>query len=115
MDDRVIKAMGEPNRLRLMKLMSERSYCVKALSHASGLSESSVSQHLKLLREAGLVVGVKRGFYTHYAVEHEALQQVIDELSAMLDMRRKPCDGPFYGCTEAEYIRCQAYVPPEKR
>ena len=88
MDDRVIKAMGEPNRLRLMKLMSERSYCVKALSHASGLSESSVSQHLKLLREAGLVVGV---------------------------MRRKPCDGPFYGCTEAEYIRCQAYVPPEKR
>lgn len=115
MDDRVIKALGEPNRLRLMKLMSERSYCVKALSHASGLSESSVSQHLKMLREAGLVVGVKRGFYTHYAVEREALRSVIGELSAMLEVQRKPCDGPFYGCSEAEYIRCQAYVPPEKR
>ncbi len=115
MDDKVIKALGEPNRYRLLRLMSERSYCVRALAHVSGLSESSVSQHLKLLREAGLVYGVKRGFYTHYAVDREALKSVIEELASLLEVQRKPCDGPFYGCTEAEYIRCGAYVPPEKR
>ena len=115
MDDKIIKALGEPNRYRLLRLMSERSYCVRALAHRSGLSESSVSQHLKLLREAGLVYGVKRGFYTHYAVDREALKNVIDELASLLEVQRKPCDGPFYGCTEAEYIRCGAYVPPEKR
>ena len=115
MDDKVIKALGEPNRFKLLELMTERMYCVKALSHLSGLSESSVSQHLKVLREAGLVYGVKRGFYTHYAVDKEQLKRVIDELNALFLTQSKPCDRPFYGCPEAEYIRCASYVPPEKR
>ena len=73
------------------------------------------SQHLKILREAGLVYGVKRGYYTHYSVDKDALGAVIDELETMRTMHRKPCDGPFYGCPESEYVRCQSYVPPEKR
>lgn len=110
-----LKALGDPSRYRLLQLMSERSYCVGALAHSSGLSESAVSQHLKILREAGLVYGVKRGYYTHYCVDKQALDDVIAQLEALRDTRRKPCDGPFYGCPESEYIRCKAYVPPENR
>lgn len=115
MDDKTLKAIGDPKRFLLLQLMSQRSYCVSALAHVSGLSESAVSQHLKILREAGLVYGVKRGYYTHYCVDKDALKAVIDELGQMLNAERKPCDGPFYGCPEAEHIRCKAYVPPEKR
>lgn len=115
MDEKILKAMGDARRFQLLQLMSQRGYCVGALAHASGLSESSVSQHLKILREAGLVYGVKRGYYTHYAVDKEALSGVIEEMQEMLSCRRKPCEGPFYGCPEAEYIQCRAYVPPEKR
>ena len=115
MDDKVLKALGEPNRYKLMCLMAERSYCVGALARVSGLSESSVSQHIKVLREADLVYGVRRGFYTHYAVNRETLSKVIESLSKILTTHRKPCDGPFYGCPESEAIRCGAYVPPEKR
>ena len=115
MDAKVLKAIGDPKRFQLLQLMSQRGYCVGALACESELSESSVSQHLKILREAGLVVGVKRGYYTHYCVDKEALQAVIDELSAMLEVKRKPCDGPFYGCPAAEKIRCRAYVPMEER
>ena len=115
MDNIVLKALGDPKRFLMLKLLSERGYCVSALARVSQLSESAVSQHLKILREAGLVYGVKRGYYTHYCVDRDALGAVIDELSAMRDVQRKPCDGPFYGCPEAEHVRCKAYVPPEKR
>ena len=115
MDEKTIKALGDPKRFHLMQLMSERGYCVRALASISKLSESAVSQHLKILREAGLVYGVKRGYYTHYCVDKDALRQVIAVLDAMCSTQRKPCDGSFYGCSESEFVRCQAYVPPEKR
>ena len=115
MSEKALKALGAFSRYRLLQLMSERSYCVRALAHRSGLSESAVSQHLKVLREAGLVYGVKRGYYTHYCVDKDGLNAVIACLEALRDTQRQPCDGPFYGCAESEYIRCQAYVPPENR
>ncbi len=115
MDEKILKALGDPKRYKLLQLMSARSYCVGALAVKSQLSESAVSQHLKILREAGLVYGEKRGYYTHYRVDKTALADIIAELTAMMNMSRGPCDGPFYGCPESEYIRCQAYVPHENR
>ena len=115
MDDKTLKALGDPKRYQLLQLMAEKSYCVGALARRSGLSESAVSQHLKVLREAGLVYGVKRGYYTHYRLDKDALDAVISELQQMRDMRFEPCEGRLYGCPESEYIRCKAYVPPEKR
>ena len=115
MDARILKAIGDPKRYQLLELMCERTYCVRALARRSELSESAVSQHLKILREAGLVIGEKRGYYTHYRVDKDALQTVVHAIQQLIDARREPCNGPFYGCPESEYIRCHAYVPPEKR
>lgn len=115
MDAKTLKALGDIKRFQLLQLMSERGYCVRALARLSQLSESAVSQHLKILREAGLVYGVKRGYYTHYCVDKDALDNLISALTKMRDTQRKPCDGPFYGCPESEYIRCKSYVPPEYR
>ena len=115
MEEKTLKALGDSKRFMLLQLMSERSYCVRALARRSQLSESAVSQHLKILREAGLVYGVKRGYYTHYCVDKDALGRIIGELEQMRSIQRQPCDGPFYGCPESEYVRCQAYVPPEMR
>lgn len=115
MEDQMLKALGDPTRFQLLKLVSERGYCVKALANNTGLSESAVSQHLKILREAGLVYGMKRGYYTHYCVDKDTLGRLINELEQMRSMQREPCDGPFYGCPEAESVRCKSYVPPNKR
>lgn len=115
MDEKILKALGEPKRFMLLQLMAERGYCVRALARQSQLSESAVSQHLKVLREAGLVYGVKKGYYTHYCLDKEALNAVIVALESIRDARRKPCDGPFYGCSESEYLRCKSYIPPELR
>jgi ArsR family transcriptional regulator len=115
MNEKILRALFEPKRYSLVRLMAERTYCVRALALKSYLSESAVSQHLKVLREAGLVYGVKKGYYTHYGLDKDALTSVIDELTAIRDTKRKPCDGPFYGCAESEYLRCKSYVAPENR
>ena len=115
MNEKILKALCEPKRFLLLQLMAERGYCVRALARRSGLSESAVSQHLKVLREAGLIWGEKKGYFTHYALDKEALGCVIGELEHLIKIKRMPCDGRFYGCSESEYLKCSAYVPPEKR
>ena len=115
MDDKTLKALGDPKRFLLLRLMSRRGYCVGALAKSTGLSESAVSQHLKILREADLVYGVKRGYYTHYCVNKDAIRDVIAVLNELTNVTREPCNGPFYGCPESEYVRCKSYVPPENR
>lgn len=113
MDERTLKALGDPKRYLLLTILSEHGYCVKALAHRSALSESAVSQHLKILREADLVYGVKFGYYTHYKVNQDTLGQIISELETLRRNQRKPC--PFYGCSEAAAVRCKSYVAPEDR
>ena len=115
MDEKILKALGEPKRFLLLQLMAERGFCVRALARRSCLTESAVSQHLKVLREAGLVYGVKKGYYTHYCLDKNALNSFINELMLIRDAKAQSCDGPFYGCTESEYVRCKSYVPPELR
>lgn len=47
----------------------QHNYCVRALSRNIGLSEVAILQHLKVLREAGLLTGEKKGYYMHYDVD----------------------------------------------
>jgi ArsR family transcriptional regulator len=115
LDEKILKALCEPKRFLLLTLMAERGYCVRALARLSCLSESAVSQHLKVLREAGLVYGVKRGYYTHYCLDKKSLGCVIEALELLRDTESRPCERPFYGCSEAEHLKCKAYVPPEER
>jgi ArsR family transcriptional regulator len=116
MDEKILKALCEPRRFLLLRLVSERGYCVRALARKSYLSESAVSQHLKVLREAGLVVGEKRGYYTDYKLDKSALDSIIDELSSIRDAKHAPCtDKGYYGCSEAEQIRCGAYLKQQER
>ena len=67
MDDllKVMKALSDETRLKIINLLLNFDFCVGALSRQLGISEAAVSQHLQILRKAGLVTGEKRGYYTH--------------------------------------------------
>lgn len=73
----VFKALSDPTRLRLVKLLGEHrgELCVTALAHRLGVSQSAVSQHLRVLRQAGLVRGVRHGYRVHYSLDPNRLQQ----------------------------------------
>ena len=71
-----LKTLADETRLNLVKLLLTHDLCVGALAKRLAVSEAAVSQHLKQLREAGLVKGEKRGYWTHYTVEKEKLNEL---------------------------------------
>ena len=89
----IFKALSDPTRLRLVKLLNEcrpnestpgecapeecngGPLCVNALAHKLGVTQSAVSQHLRVLRQAGLVRGERRGSFVHYSLDQEGLNQ----------------------------------------
>jgi ArsR family transcriptional regulator, arsenate/arsenite/antimonite-responsive transcriptional repressor len=80
---RLFKAMGDPARLRLLSLIASHESgeaCVCDLTGAFELSGPTISHHLKVLREAGLISGERRGTWVYYRVHPETLRQ----LSAVL-------------------------------
>ena len=69
--------------MRLVKLLSEcrpgvckgGPLCVNALAHQLGVTQSAVSQHLRILRQAGLVRGARRGTFMHYSLDPDGLDK----------------------------------------
>lgn len=76
-----IKALADEKRLKILHMLLSNDLCVGALAQQLGISKPAVSQHLQILRRAGLVKGEKRGYWTHYFVEREALNRVASEIS----------------------------------
>ncbi|MFI6331887.1 ArsR/SmtB family transcription factor [Micromonospora chersina] len=86
----MFKALGDPVRLRLMSMIaSVPEMCVCDLTPAFDLSGPTISHHLKVLREAGLVDSERRGTWVWYRVKPEAFRQ----LGALLDVSAAPAAG----------------------
>lgn len=102
------KALADENRMLILRLLLRRNCCVRALSRQLDISEAAVSQHLKVLREAGLILGEKCGYFTHYTVNRSALTELADSLYAMASsVERMLCTPQHGGCSRAEYEKCR--------
>lgn len=78
-----LKALADKNRLEIIKLLLEKNFCVSALAKRLDISESAVSQQLKILRKANLVAGIKEGYYVHYEVKKEELKKIGDFINSL--------------------------------
>ena len=70
---RIFKVLSVDTRVRLVQLLKERALCVNALAARLQISPAAVSQHLRILRDAELVVPEKRGYYVHYRINEKTL------------------------------------------
>lgn len=85
----LLRALADENRLRIVVLLGGGELCVCHIAEALGLSQPNASQHLGVLRNAGLVEGERRGGWTHYRlrtgddpVRDRLLRAVADSLDA---------------------------------
>ncbi len=100
---KVFKALGEGTRLKIIKLLSVQSFCVCELAAALDMLQPRISQHLRILKEAGLVSERKEAYWNYYSLETEFITQVLSEFEVFLD---KPLeDLPELG-NAAEKISC---------
>ncbi|MDQ1335370.1 MAG: ArsR family transcriptional regulator, arsenate/arsenite/antimonite-responsive transcriptional [Thermodesulfobacteriota bacterium] len=63
---KVMKALSDPNRVKIIKMLQHKSMCVCEMQAALGVAQPTVSKHLKLLEDAGLVDFRKDGLWVNY-------------------------------------------------
>ncbi len=65
---KVMKSLSDPNRVKLLKMLQHKSMCVCEMQAALQVSQPTVSKHLKLLEDAGLVGSKKDGLWVNYHI-----------------------------------------------
>ena len=65
---KVMKALSDPNRVKMVKLLQHKVMCVCEIQAALGLAQSTASKHLKNLEEAGLITYYKDGLWVNYSL-----------------------------------------------
>jgi len=78
------KALGDPNRIRIMKMLEERELCVCEVREVLDLSNSTVSKHLSILRDADLIVDSKDGKWVNYRLNDRSDNKFVRSLLASL-------------------------------
>lgn len=90
----LFKALADPTRLKLVKLLCRQrkpnALCVNALACRLGITQSAVSQHLRVLKTMGLVKGERRGYRVHYFINPEAIKRCRILISSALTTEEEP-------------------------
>lgn len=108
----ILKALSDETRYNLVQLLLKHDLCVGALAARLNLSESAVSQHLKVLRDSGIVKGDKRGYFTHYYVDREKLEEAAGQ---MIELSRVvPLDNECRQGSSTNHIHCSKEVNPNE-
>lgn len=106
LDDASVDLLGvlaEPTRATIVRALAREELCTCHLVELTGARQTNVSNHLRVLREAGAVEGEQAGRYTYYRLVPEAIEQVAGLLSGLArearttasrstTMRRRACD-----------------------
>jgi len=80
---KVFRALSVETRVRIVQLLKKRALCVNVLAAQLKVTSAAVSQHLRILRDADLVIPDKRGYYVHYQINEKTLgawKELADEL-----------------------------------
>ncbi len=103
---KLFKALSDPTRLEILVRLSDGDLCVGALAYRLGVTHSAVSQHLRVLREAGLVEGQRRGPRVHYAVRREQVRAASEQVSEWLSrLGAQPDERGAAGAVHARRAR----------
>ncbi|MFH1137015.1 MAG: metalloregulator ArsR/SmtB family transcription factor [Pseudomonadota bacterium] len=93
----IFKCLAVEARVRIVQLLNEHSFCVNALAARLNMTQGAVSQHLRILRDAGLIVPEKRGYWVHYQLNRPLMEEWLGLASGLLKT-----DRVFLPCLSSE-------------
>lgn len=93
LDDVMLRVVGEPVRARILELLAREQLCTCHLVDELGITQSGVSNHLRVLRDAGLVEAQPCGRYTYYRLRPEPVAALARQVASLAraDAPRRPC------------------------
>ena len=93
----MFKAFADENRIQILELLRDGERCACRLLEEMKITQPTLSHHMKILCDSGIVVGRKEGKWMHYSISADGLENVrnyVDELivnTKMGDDSQKPC------------------------
>lgn len=88
---RIARALAHPVRVQILQFLRQESKCVMHLTDGLGRPQANISQHLAVLREAGLVRGVREGMTVKYCIARPEVVDLLEQLE-QLAMRHSSMD-----------------------
>ncbi len=92
---KVFKVLSEPNRIRILMSMGLECAPVSAIIARTGLSQTNVSFHLRVLREAGLVKGERNGSFIFYCLYDTKLLEILSGLTDWREASQKARESEY--------------------
>jgi len=82
------KALGDPTRIKILKLLlSGKKLCVGMIAFKLNITQSAVSQHLKVLKSNDIVDGTRTGFNMHYRVNEDVFKKFGIDLAKIIEIK----------------------------
>lgn len=82
---KIFKALSDPNRLRIIKMLQIRPLCVCEITEILQLATSTVSKHLSILRDSDLILDEKDGKWVNYYLNNSAADEHVSKLLPLLE------------------------------
>ena len=101
---RMMKVLSVDTRVRIIQLLKGRALCVNALAAQLDVTQGAVSQHLRIMRDAGLVIDEKRGYFVHYRLDEDTLSAWRIEINELLDTESGVSESVGHPCKGREKI-----------
>lgn len=81
----VFKAFCDENRVKILEMLKTGEKCACKLLEELNVTQPTLSHHMKILCDSGIVVGRKEGKWTHYSLSHEGMQYAKEYLNTLLE------------------------------
>lgn len=97
LDDQLLRLLADPLRARIVELLADEQLCTSHLVELTGASQTNISNHIKILRGAGLITNEPCGRYSYHRLQPERLTALSGQLvdlatkAQALSERKRPC------------------------
>ncbi|MER6328069.1 ArsR/SmtB family transcription factor [Streptomyces sp. NPDC014983] len=91
-DTDLIRVLADPLRLQIVTLLAKETLCTTHLVEETGAKQTNLSNHLKVLREAGVVDTEPCGRYTYYKLRPDVIAQLADRFAGLAESARNAAD-----------------------
>ena len=105
---KIFKAIGDETRVKILILLSNRNICAKGIAKHLESSEAAVSQHIKILKEANIIIAYKQGYYVMYELNEKVLEEAIGFINLLIHKNTDLISNEYnFNIEEANTARCK--------
>jgi DNA-binding transcriptional ArsR family regulator len=108
----IFSALADSTRLKLVKLLCQQrvqyALCVNALADRLNVTQSAVSQHLRVLKSTGLVKAQRRGTHVHYFINREAVKAIQELMVSVLAVDKS---AELESCQDCSKVKIPYSIP----